>query len=81
MKRYAIARDRWAYAKWCDRQGVKQDHAVYVRLPSQLPDMMDGETQFIFIDGFHENFQWTDICRAMQRLMRNTREAHRESAK
>jgi len=55
VKLYAIAEHRQAYASWCARNGVKQNHAVYVRFPERL----DGETlnpdQFIFVPGWEKN--------------------------
>ncbi|ALY09841.1 hypothetical protein FDH61_gp60 [Arthrobacter phage Preamble] len=55
MKRYAIAASRWAYAGWCGKQGIKQDHAVYVTTAETLASLQLHPDQFIWVPGWEAN--------------------------
>ena len=65
MKKYAIAENRWAYAGWCGRNGVKQDHAVYVREPERLTGLTLAPEQVILIDGWEKNPRATELRAAV----------------
>lgn len=54
-KLYAMAEHRQAYASWCARNSVKQNHAVFVRSMEQLRDLSLSHDQFIFVDGWDKN--------------------------
>ena len=53
--KFAMAEHRQAYAAWCSRNGVKQNHAVYVRTPERLAGLSLEPDQIIIIDGWQKN--------------------------
>lgn len=55
MKLYAMAEHRQAYAGWCSRNGVKQNHAVFVTTLDQMRGLSLTHEQFIFVDGWEKN--------------------------
>jgi hypothetical protein len=73
MKLYAMAEHRQAYAGWCARNGVKQNHAVFVRTLDQLQDLSLDHSQFIFVDGWERNKQRDQLLAAYGAATLNNR--------
>jgi len=64
MKLYAIAEHRQAYAGWCGRNGVKQNHAVFVTSLDQMRNRSAAHEQFIFIDGWEQGPHYAELLAA-----------------
>lgn len=64
MKLYAMAEHRQAYAGWCGRNGVKQNHAVFMNTPEKIEGLALEHEQFIFIDGWQKNKRNTELLAA-----------------
>lgn len=76
--KYVMAENRWAYAKWCDKIGEKQNHAVYVRSPEQLPKTLVG-AQFVFLEGCAGHRNWGAVSDQLRILAKQARDDWAES--
>lgn len=52
---FALAQHRQGYAAWCNRNGVKQNHAVFLRDPGRIAGMSLEPEQILIIDGWQKN--------------------------
>lgn len=52
---YVIAENRWAYNSWCDRNGHKWFHHIYVHDGPTINTLDLSPERFVFVDGWENN--------------------------
>lgn len=58
LPKFYVAQNRWAYGSWCQKNGVKQDHAVYITSGTTLDGReLKHPGQVVYLDGWENNYR------------------------